>query len=272
MDGQKKRVSPRDKCWNAEDYARNASAQRQWAQELVDKLGLRGGESLLDIGCGDGQVTALLARRLPQGKVVGIDASRSMIKFASKQFPAEYYPNLCFSFMDAAALRLDPIFDIAFSNATLHWVKDHRAVLRGVRRCLRPGGRLLFQMGGKGNAAQLLPVVQAVIDEPAWREYFVDFQSPYFFYGIEEYRTWLTEHDFSVDRIELIPKDMRHNDEDGLKGWLRTTWFPYTNRVPPEKREALLSRIVAVYTDQYPTSDDRTCVKMMRLEVQAHAQ
>jgi trans-aconitate methyltransferase len=123
--------------WDAEDYSNHSSAQTQWARELIPKLALQGIESLLDIGCGDGKITALLAQMLRAGRVLGIDASPSMIRLASERFPSTQYPNLSFLQMDATCIRLPQQFDVVFSSATLHWVQNHCAVLQGVRLCLK---------------------------------------------------------------------------------------------------------------------------------------
>ena len=90
--------------WNAQDYAKNSQNQFQWAQELIPKLKLQGNEALLDIGCGDGKITAELARCLPKGRAVGIDSSEKMIDLAKTAFPQKDYPNLSFQVMDARKL------------------------------------------------------------------------------------------------------------------------------------------------------------------------
>ena len=88
-------------AWNAADYAANSTVQQTWARELITKLNLRGDEHVLDIGCGDGKVTAEIARALPRGSVTGADASPQMIEFAKKTFPASAFPNMRFRVMDA---------------------------------------------------------------------------------------------------------------------------------------------------------------------------
>ena len=138
--------------WNAQDYAKNSANQFQWAKELIPKLKLRGNEALLDIGCGDGKITAEVAECLPEGRAVGVDSSEKMINLARTSFPMKDFPNLSFQVMDARKLTFQEEFDVAFSNAALHWIVDQKAVLAGVQRSLKPGGRLLFQMAGKGNA------------------------------------------------------------------------------------------------------------------------
>ena len=258
--------------WNALDYAKNSQAQLQWARELMAKLNLKGSESLLDIGCGEGKITAELADLLTKGWVVGIDASRNMIELAQQSYPPSAHPNLVFQQMDGRNLELGKKFDVAFSNAALHWIDDHLVVLEEVRRHLNPQGRILFQMGGKGNVRDLLPIINELIDQPEWRSYFVSFSCPYYFYDIEDYRQWLPETGFKPLRVELIPKDMQHRGKEGLKGWLRTTWFPYTNRLPEPLTEKFLNAIVDTYTQIIPIDKQGfTHVAMVRLEVEAEA-
>lgn len=259
--------------WNAQDYSRNASAQWGWALELIEKLRLRGDEHVLDIGSGDGRISAAIAERLPRGRVVGIDSSAGMVKLAQERFSGTGYPNLSFMQMDAAALNLPERFDVAFSNATLHWVSDHPAVLRGLSRCLKPGGRILLQMGGQGNAVEIESAFRRRMAEPRYRDYFLDFQAPYRFYGPKTYRDWLPDAGFTARRIELIPKDMQHDGAEGLRGWLRTTWFPFTDRLPEELRAAFLEEVLTDYLSIYPLdAQGKTHVAMVRLEVEADFQ
>lgn len=256
--------------WNASDYAKNSKAQLQWANELIDKLNLQGHESLLDIGCGDGKITAAIAKILKDGLVCGIDASKEMIDFAQNNYPHTSYPNLSFYQMDAREIELDQSFDLAFSNAVLHWVKDHVAVLQRVHCHLKPEGKILFQMGGQGNVGELRTVFQETTEKPEWQAYFINFSKPTYYYAPENYLKWLPETGFKPLRVELIPKDMQHQGKDGLKGWLRTTWFPYTDRLPEELREPFLDAIVENYLQKVPIDEQgKTHVKMVRLEVEA---
>jgi trans-aconitate 2-methyltransferase len=258
--------------WNAKDYAENSSAQLQWAQELIEKLALQGYESVLDIGCGDGKITGQLALAAKNGNVVGIDQSEDMIRLASELFPAAKYTNLSFFCMDATDIRLSEKFDVAFSNAALHWVQNHAQVLRGVHSCLKPGGKILFQMGGRGNAADVFVAIEKVLQQPRWRGYYEGFKTPYHFYSPEEYQAWLLESGFRPVRLELVPKDMQHRGAEALKGWLRTTWFPYTDRLPLELRDPFLGELIETYAAAHPVDTlGNTHVKMVRLEVEAYA-
>ncbi len=256
--------------WNAADYHKSSTAQQKWARELILKFALKGNERVLDIGCGDGKVTAELAEKLPDGSILGIDNSKEMISFARNNFPSKTYPNLAFQLMDARDIDFISEFDVVFSNSTLHWVIDHLPILRGIKRSLKPGGRVLLQMAGKGNAAQILEALETVVNSMEWHGYFTDFVFPWAFYEEDEYNVWLKDVDFKAKRIELIPKDMVQKGKEGLSGWIRTTWLPYIQRVPEGRRGEFIDEIVDKYIENYPLDNEGFIhVQMMRLEVEA---
>ena len=147
---------------------------------------------------------------------------------------------------------------------------DHPAVLKGVHACLKSGGRLLFQMGGHGNAHAVFEAIQAVAGGDVWRPHLEDFAFPYTFLKPEAYARWLPECGFRLVRADLFPKDMQHQGPEGLKGWLRTTWFPYTDRLPADRRDRFLDEVVAVYLAAHPLdAEGSTHVEMVRLEIEA---
>jgi trans-aconitate 2-methyltransferase len=255
--------------WNAEDYANNSSGQELWAKELISKLSLKGSESVIDIGCGNGRITYAIACLLPKGGITGIDLSENMIKLASKSFSKD---NLSFCVMNATDICLDKKFDIAFSNATLHWVKDHQAVLESLRKHLASNAKILFQMGGEGNAQEIVDILENEMISTEWKEYFREFEFPYYFYNIDDYKKWLPAAGYKADRIELIPKDMVHKNPDEFKGWLRTTWFPFINRIPETQHELFINELVNRFINRKPIDvKGQIHVNMARLEVEARA-
>ena len=256
--------------WNAADYAQHSQAQQTWARELITTLHLSANEDVLDLGCGDGKVTAELAAYVGKGSVLGVDSSSAMVELARQHYPTSRYPNLTFAQVDARQLAFTGQFDVVFSNAALHWVKDHQPVVDGIYQSLKPGGRILLQMGGKGNAAGILSVVQEIQTEPPWQAYFADFDFPYGFYGTEDYETFLHDAGFQIERLGLIPKDMQHAGQRGLEGWIRTTWLPYTDRVPLEKRDDFIHTIAERYLAQVPLDAEGIAhVAMVRIEAAA---
>lgn len=256
--------------WNAQDYEKSSSAQQTWARELISKLNLQGNERILDIGCGDGKVTAEIAGFVPNGSIVGIDSSEAMIELAQTRYPPEAFSNLQFFHADACQLPFHNEFTVVFSNATLHWVKDHVSVLHGISHSLQPRGKVLLQMGGQGNAADIVRVLEMMTTSGQWRAYFADFAFPYSFYAPEQYQHWLEQVGLTPIRMELISKDMTHSDVHGLAGWIRTTWLPYTQQVPEQMREQFVTELVERYLQEHPvTEDGLTHVQMVRLEVEA---
>ncbi len=256
--------------WDAEEYCTSSSNQKKWALELLSKLDLKGSERVLDIGCGDGEITAAIAWRVPRGSAVGIDSSRDMVDLAATRYPPNRFPNISFVLKDAREIDFDQEFDAVFSNACLHWVVDHQAVLAGIRRCLKPSGRVLLQMGGKGNAATVLEAIDVVLKTPRWAGYFEGFTFPYAFYGPDDYRPWMADLGLQADRVELLPKEMVHERPDAFAAWLRTTWLPYTQRVPEPLREEFIHEIVAAHARlRPPDADGSIHFTMVRLEVEA---
>jgi trans-aconitate 2-methyltransferase len=251
--------------WNPADYAANSAVQLAWARELLARLPLRGDEHILDVGCGDGKITAEIARAVPCGSATGMDASAPMVAYAREQFPG-----LEFHVMDARYINFPRPFDVVFSNAALHWVDDHPAFLRGAAGALRPGGRLLISCGGRGNAQAVVLALHTVLRRKRWRDWFRGMPTPYFFYGPEDYRLWLDRAGFQTQSVELTPKDAPYAGPKGLAAWLRTAWLPYTQRVPAAERD----EFIAAVTDRYvathpPDATGRLHVRMVRLEIAA---
>jgi len=256
--------------WNPQDYAKNSSAQLVWARELISRMAFTGSEAVLDVGCGDGKITAEFARVLSCGFVLGVDSSAEFIAYASRHYPRSTFPRLHFEQMDARTLDIDRKFDLVFSNAALHWVDDHRAFLCGASRHLHLHGRLVLSCGGAGNAAGIIAVLRGLVTSPAWSDYFTDFTFPYHFYSPNDYAVWLPAAKMVAVRCELVEKDMVHDSPEGLAGWIRTTWMPYTQRLPEGLREGFITDFLSEYLRGHPTdSSGRTHVQMTRLEVEA---
>lgn len=256
--------------WNAKDYERNSEAQQKWARELIAHLNLTGVEDILDLGCGDGKVTAEIAGLVANGSVVGVDNSRQMIELAKEKYSPNQHPNLSFQVMDASDLLFEDCFDVAFSNAVLHWVKNHQPVIDGLYKSLRARGKILLRMGGKGDAEGIISIMNDVKASNKWAQYFTDFEFPFTFLGVDDYQVLLKDAGFSVIRVELIPKVMTHDEKSGLEGWIRTTWLPYTERIPTEQRDEFIEEVAASYLDKVPlAADGKAHVAMVMIEVEA---
>ncbi|MEI9862997.1 MAG: methyltransferase domain-containing protein [Limisphaerales bacterium] len=240
------------------------------ARELIAKLKLIGDEHILDIGCGDGKVTAEIARALPRGSITGADASPQMIEFAKKNFTTKEFPNLRFRVMDARKIKFDRQFDLVFSNAALHWVDDHQAILRGMSAVLKPGGRLATSCGGKGNADDVFTALRPEMRLARWRDFFRQMPTPYFFYAPGDYEKWLPKFGFQIHALMLAPKDVTYDGAEGFATWLRTTWIPYVQCVPENVREEFIAAVTQRYVAKHPPdAENKVHVRMVRLEIDA---
>jgi trans-aconitate methyltransferase len=218
--------------WNASSYAQNASFVPNLGAGVFEWLAPKPGERILDLGCGDGRLTAKLVAAGAQ--VIGVDASPDMIQGAvSRGIDAR----VC----NAEALPFNSEFDAVFSNAALHWVRDQDAMLAGVKRALKPGGRFVAEMGGHGNVAALLVAFTAVLD----RHGYAGLENGVNYYPTPEgYSARLISHGFSVEQIQLIPRPTPL--ATGMHAWFTTFRSGVLDAVLESKRNLVVDETVAL--------------------------
>lgn len=147
--------------WDATTYDRVSKPQQDWAAAVIDRLELRGDETVLDAGCGSGRVTQLLLDRLPSGHVVAVDGSTAMVDEARDRLDPE---RTTFINSDLLELELALPVDAVFSNAVFHWVLDHERLFERLAAALEPVGRLEAQCGGSGNVARFYAAAAEVAE------------------------------------------------------------------------------------------------------------
>jgi trans-aconitate 2-methyltransferase len=148
---------PDTRTWNGPAYDRISTPMERLAREVMDRLDLRGDETVLDAGCGSGRVTELLVERVPRGRVIGVDASASMIDAARERLGDEADLRRA----DLVGLDLGgERVDVVFSTATFHWIADHERLFERLHAALKPGGRLVAQCGGEGNIAAIRQAIE----------------------------------------------------------------------------------------------------------------
>jgi trans-aconitate 2-methyltransferase len=174
------RAASRD--WDAASYDRVSDPQFQWALEQLEPHEFRGDEIVLDAGCGTGRVTAELGRRVPRGRVYGVDVAPSMVAHARERLAGA----ATILHQDLVKLSLPEPVDVIFSNATFHWIDDHEALFATLRRALKPSGVLIAQCGGKGNVASFLRAAESVVREKPFGPYFQGWRWPGRFATAEE--------------------------------------------------------------------------------------
>ena len=182
-----------------------AQAQLEWGLAVLERLPLLGDEIVLDAGCGAGRLTERLLERLPQGRVLAVDASEDMVRKAKTRLGdrAEVWQ------ADLAELELDEPVDAVFSNAVFHWIPDHRRLFERLYAALRPGGQLVAQCGGKGNVARLLRVLEALSQREPFAAHLSGFRGPWKFASAEEAGEALRSAGFVEVQTSLQPWSVR---------------------------------------------------------------
>jgi SAM-dependent methyltransferase len=212
--------------WSASDYARNGRFVQELASQIFATLAPKPGERILDLGCGDGVLTAEI--KAAGADVLGVDLSDELLAVARMK-------GLTVRKIDAHALDFVSEFDAVFTNAALHWMRAPHLVIAGVARALRPRGRFVGEFGGHGNVAAIATALRAV---NARRGGDASLVAPWFFPTPEEYKRLLTEGGFTVHEIALVPRPTQL--KTGMEGWLRTFGRSFFDQfAEPDRSEAV---------------------------------
>jgi trans-aconitate 2-methyltransferase len=232
--------------WLANDYNRQSSLQQAMAQEQLRLLTLDGSERILDVGCGDGKISAAIAERLRSGSVLGVDPSRDMIAFASSHF-GPVHANLRFEVADARRLPYKNEFDLVVSFNALHWVPEQDLALDSIHAALKPGGQACLRFVPTGSRQSLEDVIEEVRQLPRWTGYFVDFRTPYVHFTAETYRALAVKSGFQVRRLHVEDKAWDFETRDGFLAFARATFVAWTGRLPESQWQAFITDVLDRY-------------------------
>lgn len=247
-------ADPRRQQWSAGSYDTHARFVSDLASGVVDWLAPVPGERILDLGCGDGVLTAELAAA--GALVVGVDSSADFIAAACAK-------GLDARLMDGESLTFASEFDAVFSNAALHWMPNARAVVQGVARALKPGGRFVAEFGGHGNVAAIVTAMRAV---GLKRGGDVGLAHPWFFPAPGPYQKLLEAEGFTVRRIALIPRPVVL--KTGIAEWLKLFRTPFFAQFGSEA-DAVLAETVDLLRPALCDADGNWTADYVRLRVEA---
>lgn len=233
--------------WNAPGYARIAQLQEAMAAEALALLNLNGTEKVLDVGCGNGKVTAQIASRVPEGAVVGIDPSSEMISFASSQFVCPAHPNLRFEVGDARSLSCRDEFDLIVSFNALHWVPDQDGALASIRRTMKPNSIAQLRLVPAGKRKSLENVIEETRCSPRWATAFKDFHDPYLHWTPEQYAAAAERNHFRVRDIRTEDKAWDFKSREAFVAFGRVTFVEWTKRLPEEQKLAFVTDVLDRY-------------------------
>ncbi len=238
--------------WNASEYAQRASLQEAMAAEVLALLDdLRGDEKILDIGCGNGKVTAQIADHLPGGDVVGVDASQQMVEFAAEHFGvgagAEARTNLRFEAADARALPFERQFDLVVSFNALHWIPDQSTALHSIRRVMKPGAVAQLRLVPRGKRKSVENVLEETRRSARWARYFEGFHDPYLHLSAEEYAALAEECGLRVLRCATSDKAWDFKTREAFFALSSVTMIEWSKRVPEAQRPEFITDVLNRY-------------------------
>ena len=214
--------------WNAAKYGRDASFVSQLGNPVLQLLAPQSGEKILDLGCGDGDLTLQIQNC--GCEILGIDSSADMIAAASQK-------GLTTRVLDARDLNYSAEFNAVFTNAVLHWISDIDLVVNNVYRALKPEGRFVGEFGGAGN-------IQSIVDalvETFREDDFGKFENPWYFPSVSDLRMVLERSEFIVDYIELIPRPTPL--KSGVHSWLEIFTNGITHHLDSERKKQLITKV-----------------------------
>jgi trans-aconitate 2-methyltransferase len=233
--------------WNAAEYSRRSSLQEAMAQEVLALLVLKGSERILDVGCGDGKISAEIASRVPRGSVVGVDPSGDMIGFAQDHFAPATRPNLRFEVADARCLPFQNEFDLVVSFNALHWIRQQDAALTSIHSALVSGGKAQLRLVAAGARKSLENVVEETRRASKWSGYFGDFHDPYLHLTSSEYAAMAEHNGFTVQRVNTKDDAWDFGSRAAFAAFCAVGCVEWTRRLPEAERPEFINDVLDRY-------------------------
>ena len=240
--------------WDAADYARISGLQQAMAEEVLALLDLKGSERVLDIGCGNGKITAEIAARVPNGSVLGVDPSQEMIAFASSHYGTAVRRNLRFETADARRLPYRDEFDLVVSFNALHWVPEQDEALQSIRAVMKPKARAQLRLVPKGERKSLENVLEDTRSSPRWSRYFQEFHDPYLHLTPEEYAELAEQNGLHALSLHTEAKAWDFKTRSGFFAFGSVTFVEWTRNLPEAERPAFITNVLDRYQ---PVAADR---------------
>lgn len=239
-----------------ERYYRTLCSHQVKAEDSLPKLNLKGDENILDIGCGDGKLSAKLASFVPHGRVLGLDNLEFIIEFAKQNFPSQNYPNLEFQKGDAQNLNFQNEFDIVVSVSCLHIIVDHNPVLKGIYQALKDSGKFFLLIHAKESQRGISSVIQNLLQSEKWIDKLKQPITIYGFYTPEEYETLLAANGLVPETMNLHKIDKAYEGKAELTKDILNTWLSLSSKIPDYLYQEFSEDIIEKYIELNPPNPE----------------
>jgi trans-aconitate 2-methyltransferase len=227
--------------WDAATYDRVSDVQFEWGQKVLARLDLKGDETVLDAGCGSGRVTRLLAERVPDGRVIAVDAAPSMIEVARERL-ADLGDRVELRVENLLELDLSEPVDAIFSNAVFHWLLDHQRLFNGLYAALRPGGVIEAQCGGQGNVAEWQRAIESAEGDERFSAYLRTMPKATNFASVGDTEARLERAGFAVGHVWLENNTYEPADPRAFVGSVGLS--KHLDRLPAELHDEFIDAVL----------------------------
>lgn len=252
--------------FDGEKYKKASNHQEEWGLKLIKELNLQGEENVLDLGCGDGRLTAKIAKLVPNGSVLGIDASKGMIKSA-KKIESD---NLNFKLMNINEMKYQNEFNDIFSNAALHWVKDHEKLLNNCFKALKNNGLIRFNFAGEGNCSNFYTVIKEVMNLKEYSREFKDFSWPWYMPAVDDYKLFIKKMGFKDVKVWGENADRYFDDQKQMIRWIeQPAIVPFLTHLSENKHKRFKEIVVDNMIKRTKEEDGKCFETFRRINVLA---
>ena len=244
--------------WKAEEYDHQAVPHEEWSDEILARLLLKGDETVLDAGCGTGRLTKRLVERVPDGRVIGVDASEQMLAKAREHLGEDFD----LRHQDLTKLDLDAEVDAVYSSAVFHWIQDHEALFRSLHGAMRRDAWLEAQCGGQDNIAEIARALEALAGDERFAPYLRGEREAWNYASIGDTEARLADAGFSNINVWTQPWPVHPPDP---AGYLSTVILPWhLDRLPSNLHQPFVRAVLE-------TAPRPLTVNYVRLNISAQA-
>lgn len=251
--------------WKPKIYNKLSIAQNNAVLRILEFLNIKECANILDLGCGDGKISAMLSKLARKGTTLGIDKSSAMITYAASNYGSKSYPNLQFQIQDAQKINFSKTYDLVFSSFALQWVKDKNIFFTKAYHALKHQGQMCV-ITPLGVSPELEYATEVVISNPKWSHFYKNFHTNWYFSPEANITHLIKESCFEITHLSSYMQEVRFSSLEDFEQYV-LLWYPYLAPLEENLKSVFFSQVVKEYCEMMPIKEDGSV--LMRIPVMA---